>query len=110
MSTEGRPESTRERRVGSEDSDTYGDSKPHLRPGKAWQTLSVTDEPTLHARALAAPEGPDALALWIDLAARGNPDAPERLRAYARLDSPELRESARTALEELELSHDEPMP
>ena len=70
----------------------------------------MSEESDLHTRALAAPEGPGALALWIDLAALGNPDAPDRLRAYARMDSPELRGPARAALEDLGLSHDEPMP
>lgn len=70
----------------------------------------MSDEPGLHALALDAREGPDALALWIELAARGNPDAPERLRAYARSLDPEIRDPARATLEDLGLSHDEPMP
>lgn len=70
----------------------------------------VEDERSLHERALALGEGPEALSLWVDLAARGNPDAPERLRVYARCDDPGLRDPAREALEELGLSHDEPMP
>lgn len=70
----------------------------------------MSGEHDLHARALAAPDGPDALALWIELAALGNPDAPDRLRAYARCDDPALRDPARVALEAMELSHDDPMP
>ena len=67
-------------------------------------------EHELHARALAAPEGSEALALWIKLAALGSLDAPEELRRYARCDDPALRDPAREALEEMELSHDDPMP
>ncbi len=68
------------------------------------------DEHDLHKRALAAEEGPSALELWIELAALGNPDAADRLREYARCDDPELRDPARAALGEMELSHDDPMP
>ena len=72
--------------------------------------MDDSEEQQIHAHALVASEGPRALALWIDLAARGNPDAPDRLRTYARMTSPELSRPAREALEDLGLSHDEPMP
>ena len=68
------------------------------------------DEAALHERALAETDALAALALWRALAARGNPDAPDRLRAYARRDAPELREPARETLEALGLTHDDPMP
>lgn len=66
-------------------------------------------EADLHRRALAALDDLTALGLWQELATRGNPDAPERLRAYAQSLSPELRDPARETLEAMELSHDEPM-
>ncbi|GEM_PF-6265558 len=70
----------------------------------------MSEEPELHRRALAETDDLAALELWRELAARGNPDAPERLRAYARGDDPRLRDPARETLTALELSHDDPMP
>lgn len=69
-----------------------------------------SDEHRLHERALVERDDVEALRLWVELAARGNPDAPERLRGYVRCDDPQLRGPARQALEDLGLSHDEPMP
>lgn len=70
----------------------------------------VSDEERLHARALDEPDALAALELWRELAARGNPEAPERLREYADSRDSALREPARETLAELGLSHDEPMP
>ena len=70
----------------------------------------MCDEHELHERALTLADGPEALDLWIELAERGNPDAPDELRRYALNGDPELRDTARQALENLELSHDDPMP
>ena len=70
----------------------------------------MNDEPGLHAQALALPFGPEALALWVELASMGNPDAPDELRRYARGEDAALRDPARQALDDLELSHDDPMP
>ena len=72
--------------------------------------MDPTEEQGLHERALAETNDLRALDLWIELGARGNPDAPERLRAYARCDASELNDPARQALEAMGLSHDDPMP
>ena len=86
------------------------ESRGLMREAGARMGLEPEEEPVLHARALALSDGPEALALWIDLAARGNPDAPDALRRLARCGDPALRDPAREALEAMELSHDEPMP
>ena len=72
--------------------------------------MENTEESRLHERALAETIDEVALPLWIELGARGNPDAPERLRGYARGDDPDLYGPAREALEAMGLSHDDPMP
>lgn len=72
--------------------------------------MEPNDESRLHERALAEEIDEIALPLWIELGAWGNPEAPERLRGYARCDDPDLYGPAREALEAMGLSHDDPMP
>lgn len=71
---------------------------------------SAVDESRLHERALAETNDHAALEMWVELGARGNPDAADRLREYARCDAPELSRPARDALESMGLSHEDPMP
>ena len=68
------------------------------------------DEATLHRRALAETDDERSLGLWVELATLGNPEAPDRLRVFARCDDPVFRDPARAALLEMGLSHETPMP
>ena len=72
--------------------------------------MSQPDEHELHERALAEEDEDRALALWIELAARGNPDAPDELRRVARSPDRARRGLAYETLMDLGLSHDDPMP
>ena len=94
----------------AQDDELSAESRRQLREVGNKMGLLAESEHDLYERALALPEGPQALTLWTELAALGNPDAPDELRRYARSGDARLSDPAREALEAMELSHDDPMP